>query len=153
MVVVRSVGATSGLPYLAKSMLKLSPTSAWSVIPCSTARILSWSRTSLGKCTVMGLVPALLGCPAAPLPRLRLADSMDCELALRRVPPAASTSVSDKSALLILYFSTFILRHKTTYILIYLSNFLSSFAARLVFERRKTPHARITESGAMAKGR
>ena len=67
MVVVRSVGATSGLPYLAKSMLKLSPTSACSVISCSTARILSWSRTSLGKCTVMGF--GFLPCSVAPLHR------------------------------------------------------------------------------------
>ena len=50
-------------------------------------------------------------------------------------------------------FHTYILSFLAIKLLIYLSDFLSSFAARLVFERRKTPHARITESGAMAKGR
>ena len=34
----RSLGAISGLPYLAKSMLKLSPMSECNVVPCSTAR-------------------------------------------------------------------------------------------------------------------
>src|ERR1700733_13545815 len=54
-----STGTISGFPYFANISLKASATRPCNVVSSSMARSLIWSRTCLGKCTVMGHVAPL----------------------------------------------------------------------------------------------
>ena len=99
-------GAISGFPYLANMSLKASATRLCRVVLFCTARIFSWSRTCLGKCTVMGLVPPRPFCSPFSFGAVVLAAAAGCRMAgfLWRALPPVSASSSVRLALVLMVF-------------------------------------------------